>query len=207
MRKWLLWLCFGWLLCGASAVYANTWLIVGDSVSAAYGIPEEEGWVALLQERLAAKGIMANVVNASMSGDTTAGGVARLPALLAEHEPVLTVLELGGNDGLRGLPIAQMEHNLRHMIQLARAVNSEVLLLGMRIPPNYGQHYADGFYQVYQTLRDEEGVPLVDFFLHDVGGVEGMMQEDSVHPTAAAQSIMLNNVWPKLMDIWQHTKE
>jgi len=207
MRKWLLWLCFGWLLCGSCAAYATTWLVVGDSLSAAYGIEEEQGWVALLQQRLAEEGHALRVVNASLSGDTTAGGHARLPALLAEYEPSLTIIELGGNDGLRGLPIEQMEQHLRGMIQLARAANSEVLLLGMHIPPNYGQPYAAAFHQVYQALHQEEQVPLVAFLLENVGAVKGMMQEDGIHPTAEAQPMMLDNVWPQLLTILQHKEE
>lgn len=207
MQKWLLWLCFGWLLCGSCAAYANTWLVVGDSVSAAYGIEAEEGWVALLQKRLNAQGSEVQVVNASLSGDTTAGGLARLPALLQEHTPALTIIELGGNDGLRGLPITQMEHNLRGMVQLARQANSKVLLLGMHIPPNYGQPYTAAFHQVYQRLHTEEQVPLVPFLLANVGAVEGMMQEDGIHPTAQAQPIMLGNVWPQLLLILQQEEE
>ncbi|HLR16376.1 MAG TPA: arylesterase [Alcanivoracaceae bacterium] len=199
MRKWLLWLGVGWILCGVSAVYANTWLVVGDSLSAAYGIEMEEGWVALLQKRLAAEGHEQQVVNASISGDTTAGGLTRLPALLEEHQPTLTMIELGANDGLRGLSTITMQQHLREMIHLARAAGSDVLLLGMHIPPNYGQRYSEMFHHVYHHLAQSEDVPLLAFLLAGVGGEAALMQDDGLHPTAEAQPIMLENVWPFLV--------
>lgn len=189
-------------LCGAllfllvTVAQAQSMLVVGDSISAAYGLDARQGWVALLQQRLDEMGASYQVVNASISGDTTAGGRTRLPALLAQHQPYVVILELGGNDGLRGLPLAQMKDNLGAMIDMAHAQGSQVILLGMRIPPNYGPRYSEGFYQVYQQLADERNVLLVDFFLEGVGGVPGMIQNDGIHPTEGAQPQLLDNIWP-----------
>lgn len=204
IRYWLFKVCVGSLLCLASAAYANSWLVVGDSISAAYGIATEEGWVALLEERLAEKEQQINVINASISGDTTAGGLTRLPALLEAHKPNWVMIELSGNDGLRGLPITQMKENLRAMIHLSQEQGAEVVLLGMRIPPNYGARYSDAFYQSYQELAEEEGVMLLDFFLHQVGGEAHLMQEDGIHPTAQAQPQLLENIWPLIQKILAH---
>lgn len=187
-----------WLFMLASVVQAQTLLVVGDSISAAYGIEIDQGWVAQLQQRLNERQLSYQVVNASISGDTSAGGRTRLPALLDKHQPRLVILELGGNDGLRGLPLERLQNNLQAMIRLAREQGSEIILLGMRIPPNYGPRYTEGFYQVYQQLATELDVPLLDFFLEGVGGVPGMIQQDGIHPTAEAQPILLDNVWPLL---------
>lgn len=185
-----------WLFALASVAQAQTLLVVGDSISAAYGIEIDQGWVAQLQQRLNERQLSYQVVNASISGDTSAGGRTRLPALLEQHQPRLVILELGGNDGLRGLPLKRLKDNLQAMIGQARERGSEVILLGMRIPPNYGPRYTDGFYQVYQQLATELDVPLLDFFLEGVGGVAGMIQQDGIHPTAEAQPRLLDNVWP-----------
>lgn len=190
-----------WLAVCIPVVQAQTILVVGDSISAAYGLDIEQGWVALLQERLEHKGLPWTVVNASVSGDTTAGGRTRLPQLLAEHQPRLLVLELGGNDGLRGLPIQEMQDNLQAMIGLARQQDTQVLLLGMQIPPNYGRRYTGAFQQVYRDLAQQHSVPLVDFFLQGVGGDVELMQADGIHPTAQAQTILLENVWPHLLEV------
>ena len=187
-----------WLFALASVAQAQTLLVVGDSISAAYGIEIDQGWVAQLQQRLNERQLSYQVVNASISGDTSAGGRTRLPALLDKHQPRLVILELGGNDGLRGLPLESLKDNLQVMIGLAREQGSEIILLGMRIPPNYGPRYTEGFYQVYQQLATELDVPLLDFFLEGVGGVSGMIQQDGIHPTAEAQPILLDNVWPLL---------
>src|SRR5699024_5259391 len=141
------------------------------------------------------------VINASISGDTTAGGLTRLPALLNEHEPDWVFIELGGNDGLRGLPIQQMKENLRTMIHLSQQAGAQVMLLGMRIPPNYGARYSDAFYQSYQELAAEEEIVLMDFFLHQVGDKSHLMQEDGIHPTAQAQPQLLDNIWPLIQQI------
>lgn len=175
---------------------AQSLLVVGDSISAAYGLDTRLGWVALLQQRLDEKGLSYQVVNASISGDTTAGGRSRLPALLEQHQPALVIIELGGNDGLRGLSLTAMQDNLAAMIAQAQAQGARVLLLGMRIPPNYGPRYSEGFYQVYQQLAAEQPVALVDFFLEGVGGVPGMIQNDGIHPTEAAQQQLLDTAWP-----------
>ncbi|WP_394558405.1 arylesterase [Aquipseudomonas alcaligenes] len=186
------------LLLWAQGALAGTVLVVGDSISAALGLDTRQGWVALLQKRLQEGGFEHQVVNASISGDTSSGGLARLPALLAQHKPQLVIIELGGNDGLRGQPPAQLQQNLARMVDASKASGAGVLLLGMRLPPNYGQRYTQAFAQVYADLAADRQVPLVPFLLEGVGGVPGMMQPDGIHPAAAAQSKMLDNVWPSL---------
>ncbi|ROM79542.1 arylesterase [Pseudomonas brassicacearum] len=186
------------LMCMAQNAAAGTVLIVGDSISAAFGLDTRQGWVTLLEQRLKAEGFDDKVVNASISGDTSSGGLARLPALLAAHKPDLVILELGGNDGLRGQPPTQLQQNLAVMIDSSRASGAKVLLLGMQLPPNYGRRYTDAFARVYSTLAEEKKVPLVPFFLKDIGGVPGMMQGDGLHPSVAAQGKLLENVWPTL---------
>lgn len=194
-----------WWLSGALALMfwaqgavAGTLLVVGDSISAAFGLDSRQGWVAMLQERLRKEGFEHSVVNASISGDTSAGGAARLSALLAEHKPELVIIELGGNDGLRGQPPAQLQQNLASMIGASQASGAKVLLLGMRLPPNYGARYTSAFAQVFADLAEQKQVPLVPFFLEGVGGVPGMMQADGIHPTQDAQAVLLENVWPTL---------
>lgn len=195
MRKFHL-LIFTWLLFWVvPSVYGQTILVVGDSISAAYGLEIERGWVALLQQRLTERGLSYQVVNASISGDTSAGGRNRLPALLEQHQPSLVLIELGGNDGLRGLPLSNLQDNLRAMVQLAKQQEAQVMLLGMRIPPNYGTRYTEEFYQVFQHVAELESVLVVDFFLEGVGGVPGMVQADGIHPTEQAQAILLDNAW------------
>lgn len=196
MRNWLRLLCAAWLLIVFGMAQAQTLLVVGDSISAAYGIEIEQGWVARLQQRLNQREPSYQVVNASISGDTSAGGRTRLPALLEQHQPDLVVIELGGNDGLRGLSLVSLKDNLSAMVELARQQGSRVIVLGMRIPPNYGPRYTEGFYQVYQQLAQELDVPVLGFFLEGIGGVPGMVQNDGIHPTAAAQPLLLDNAWP-----------
>ncbi|MBJ2348106.1 MULTISPECIES: arylesterase [Pseudomonas] len=186
------------LMCMAQNAAAGTVLIVGDSISAAFGLDTRQGWVSLLEQRLKTEGFDDKVVNASISGDTSAGGLARLPALLSAHKPELVILELGGNDGLRGQPPTQLQQNLAAMIDSSRASGAKVLLLGMQLPPNYGRRYTDAFARVYSTLAEEKNVPLVPFFLKEIGGVPGMMQGDGLHPSVAAQGKLLENVWPTL---------
>ncbi|WP_295475020.1 arylesterase [uncultured Pseudomonas sp.] len=197
MRAWLLSSALGLLLLSQGAV-AGTVLVVGDSISAAFGLDTRQGWVNLLQQRLQQQGFDDKVVNASISGDTSAGGLARLPALLAEHRPELVVLELGGNDGLRGQPPAQLQQNLASMIEQSKKAGAKVLLLGMKIPPNYGPRYTRAFEAVYADLAKEHQLPWVPFFLEGVGGVPQMMQADGIHPATAAQGKLLENVWPAL---------
>jgi acyl-CoA thioesterase-1 len=197
MRVWFLSAGLGLLLL-SQGVTAGTVLIVGDSISAAFGLDTRLGWVSLLEQRLQKEGFTDKVVNASVSGDTSAGGQARLPALLAEHKPQLVILELGGNDGLRGQLPAQLQQNLASMIQLSEKAGAKVLLLGMRIPPNYGARYTSAFAAVYSNLAAQEKVALVPFFLEGVGGIPELMQADGLHPAVAAQGRLLENVWPTL---------
>ncbi|UUY07537.1 arylesterase [Pseudomonas sp. J452] len=180
---------------------AGSVLVVGDSISAAFGMDTRQGWVALLEKRLAEAGFPQSVVNASISGDTSAGGLARLPTLLAQHQPELVIIELGGNDGLRGQAPAQLQQNLAVMVDRSRAAGAKVLLLGMQLPPNYGQRYTRAFAAVYANLAAEKQVPLVPLFLEGVGGVAGMMQADGIHPTVSAQQRLLDNVWPQLQPL------
>ncbi|UCJ15671.1 arylesterase [Pseudomonas sp. MM211] len=191
----------GLLLLGQIAVQmaqAGAVLVVGDSISAAFGMDTRQGWVHLLDERLQGDGFEHQLVNASISGDTSAGGAARLPALLAEHKPDLVIVELGGNDGLRGLPPSQLQQNLASMVDASREAGAKVLLLGMRIPPNYGERYTTAFAKVYDDLAAEKNIPLVPFLLEGVGGVDTLMQDDGVHPAVEAQPLLLENVWPTL---------
>ena len=186
------------LLLWAQGAAAGTLLVLGDSISAAFGLDTRQGWVSLLEQRLAAEGFDYQVVNASVSGDTSAGGLARLPTLLAEHRPQLVIVELGGNDGLRGQPPAQLQQNLAAIIQGARESGARVLLLGMQLPPNYGARYNALFSQVYADVAGAAQVPLLGFFLDGVGGVPALMQGDGIHPNAAAQPRLLDNLWPQL---------
>ena len=197
MRAWWLSGALALMLWAQGAV-AGTLLVVGDSISAAFGLDSRQGWVALLEKRLDEEGFEHAVVNASISGDTSAGGAARLSALLAEHKPELVIIELGGNDGLRGQPPAQLQQNLASMIDKSQSAGADVLLLGMRLPPNYGARYTTSFAQVFADLAEQKKVPLVPFFLEGVGGVPGMMQADGIHPTESAQAVLLDNVWPTL---------
>ncbi|RUR52405.1 arylesterase [Vreelandella populi] len=182
----------------APTINANerpTLLIMGDSLSAAYGIEREQGWVTLLEERL---GNQANLVNASISGETTSGGLQRFSDILDKQQPDIVLLELGGNDGLRGLAPNQMRTNLADMIEQSQEADAQVLLLGIDIPPNYGQAYRDAFTGVYYSLAEEYDVPLVPFLLEGIALNEQLMQSDGIHPTAEAQAIILDNVWPEL---------
>lgn len=197
MRAWLLSGCLALLLITQQAA-AQTLLVVGDSISAGLGLDTSQGWVSLLDKRLQEQGFGYKVVNASISGDTSAGGLARLPALLSEQKPKLVVIELGGNDGLRGMAPAQLQQNLALMVEQSRTAGAKVLLLGMKLPPNYGQRYTDAFAKVFVTVAQEQKIALVPFFLEGVGGVPSMMQGDGIHPATAAQPKLLDNVWPTL---------
>ncbi|MFM6985579.1 MAG: arylesterase [Hydrogenophaga sp.] len=176
-------------------------LIVGDSLSAEYGLKRGSGWAALLQERLTRQKVPARVVNASVSGDTTSGGRSRLPALLRQHQPAVVVIELGGNDALRGLPLNMTRDNLTAMTRAARQAGARVLLLGMEMPPNYGTQYAREFREVFSTVATAEKTGLVPFFLKGVAdGADPLkyFQADRIHPNEAAHPLMLDNVWPAL---------
>jgi acyl-CoA thioesterase-1 len=172
--------------------------VVGDSLSAEYGLVRGTGWVPLLEKRLQQEKLDATVVNASISGDTTSGGKARLPALLDKTRPDVVILELGGNDALRGLQLSSTEANLRDMIMLSRKQHAKVVLVGMRIPPNYGADYANRFAALYPKLANETHVPLVPFLLDGVASRQELFQADRIHPTAEAQPLMLDTVWPQL---------
>lgn len=192
----------------AGSANAQGILIVGDSISAAFGMDIADGWVALLEQRLEAEGESIPVVNASVSGDTTAGGLARLPRLLERHSPEVVVIELGGNDGLRGMRPTDMQQNLSRMVEQAQNGGAEVLLLGMRLPPNYGQRFTDAFAQVFDDVSTEHEVPLMPFLLEGIAGTadQSLMQADGVHPTAQAQQRILDNAWP-LIDAWRSSRE
>jgi len=182
----------------AEADRGQTVLVVGDSLSAAFGIAQEESWVALLGERLRAKGYGYGVANASITGDTTTGGLKRLPRALKLHNPAVVIIELGGNDGLRGTPLTLMRSNLARMIELSQAAGARVVLAGMQIPTNYGGPYTTAFTAVYPELARKYGIGLVDFFLQGMALDISLFQADGIHPTAAAQKILLDNVWPVL---------
>ncbi len=173
-------------------------LVLGDSLSAAYGIPAEQGWVSLLQRRLAERDFPHRVVNASISGDTTSGGLSRLPATLERHRPALVILELGANDGLRGQPPMAMANNLGRMIELSRQAGARVLLAEMRVPPNYGPLYAQKFQATFGELAKRYEIPLIPFLLDGVAGNTALIQDDGLHPSAEAQAKILDNVWPVL---------
>ena len=182
----------------AARAEAPVILVFGDSISAGYGLPLEQGWVELLKTRLKSQGYGDQVVNASVSGETTAGGLARLPRALEVHHPSIVILELGGNDGLRGLPIAQMRANLTQMAALSSAAGAKVLLLGMRMPPNYGPQYTQQFATVFSDLAAERKIPLVPFLLTNIALSPALLQGDDIHPNALGQPILLDNVWPTL---------
>ena len=180
------------------AAPAPTIVVLGDSLSAAYGIRVEEGWVSLLQKRLTSQGYGYRVVNASVSGETTAGGLARLPRALELHRPVIVILELGGNDGLRGLSLEQMRANLDSMIRQSKSAGASVLLAGMRVPPNYGPTYAQKFHALFADLARRYRVPLVPFLMEDVALDKAFMQADGIHPNARGQPVLLDEIWPLL---------
>lgn len=176
----------------------RTILVVGDSLSAEYGLPRGTGWVRLLSDRVAIAAPQYSVVNASISGDTTSGGRARLPALLAQHKPAIVVLELGANDGLRGLSTDAMRANLAEMIDACRAAHASVLLVGIHVPPNYGSAYGDSFYAVYTTLAKARHVAFAPFLFDGFAERLDWFQGDRLHPLPRAQARMLDNVWPYL---------
>ena len=192
-----------WIAAQALAAAANrpVILILGDSLSAEYGLKRGEGWVPLLEKRLVDQKVAATVINASISGDTTSGGRARLPNLLAQHQPTHVVIELGANDALRGLPLASTEDNLLQMTKAAQAAGAQVLIVGIQVPPNYGSDYTRRFEAVFAKVAGATKAPLVPFLLKGVADSPDaamLFQADRIHPTAAAQPRMLDNVWPTL---------
>ncbi|HWJ37003.1 MAG TPA: arylesterase [Steroidobacteraceae bacterium] len=177
-------------------------LVFGDSISAGYGLTHVElGWVEMLRAKLKAEGYGYQVINASVSGETTAGGLARLPRALSVHHPQIVIIELGGNDGLRALPIDQMRANLAKMVDLSEGAGTRVLLLGMRIPPNYGPEFTEKFRSVFADVAHEKKVPLVPFLLADIALAPNLMQADGVHPNELGQPKLLANAWPSLKPI------
>lgn len=186
---------------GNGAAQAPVILIWGDSLSAAYGIPLESGWAQLLRARLRDKGYPHRVVNGSVSGETTGGGLTRLPAALAQHQPAIVVVELGGNDGLRGLPVKQLRTNLSALVRRARATGAEVLLCEMQIPPNYGAAYTESFRKTFADVARAGPAHLVPFLLADIATDPKWFQEDGIHPTVAAQPRLLDAVWPVLQSV------
>jgi acyl-CoA thioesterase I len=190
----------GWVLVAARGAEASdrTILVFGDSLSAAYGLRPEQGWVALLQKRLASTGYGYEIVNASVSGETSSGGLQRLPRALQLHQPGILILELGANDGLRGLPLTTTRENLQKMIALAKQSHARVLLVGMRIPPNYGPRYTSDFAQMYPEIASRDGLPLVPFLLQSVALDPGRMQSDGLHPNARGEPAVLDTLWPQL---------
>jgi len=180
---------------------SRTLLVLGDSLSAEYGITRGSGWVALLEQRLAQQKLPVRVVNASISGDTTSGGRSRLPALLQQHAPQVVVIALGGNDALRGLPLDMTQANLTAMARAAKAAGAKVLIVGIAVPPNYGRKYGEDFVRLFGTVARAEGAALMPFLLAgvaDAPNADDLFQPDRIHPTAAAHPRMLDNVWPAL---------
>jgi acyl-CoA thioesterase I len=203
MRRFFSLLLYLLMLLAASAAAGAgtpTVLVFGDSLSAGYGIDVDQSWTALLQARLAIQGYEHRVINASISGETTEGGAARIDDALARFEPELVILELGGNDGLRGFPPERIEANLRTVIERSHASGAEVVLLGIRIPPNYGPRYTRAFESVYRELAAELNVPWIEFFMEGVAMNDELMQEDGIHPNAKAQGILLENAWPVIKE-------
>ena len=192
----LLWLAILWSV--PSGAETPMILVLGDSLSAAYGIPAEQGWVSLLQRRLAERGFPHRVSNASISGDTTSGGLSRLPAALERDRPAIVIVELGANDGLRGQPLMEMSQNLARIIELARQAGARVALAEMRIPPNYGPLYTQKFQATFGELAKRYDIALIPFLLNGVAGNRALIQDDGLHPGAEAQPRILDNVWPTL---------
>ncbi|HEU4375061.1 MAG TPA: arylesterase [Telluria sp.] len=200
LKKWMLGAAL--LLAAALAHSApKTVLVLGDSLSAEYGLTRGSGWVALLDQKLKAEKIDATIINASISGETTSGGRTRLPALLAQHHPSLVVIELGANDALRGLPLAAAEANMRAMVEMSRKDHAQVLLVGMRMPPNYGRDYTERFFGMYKTVATQLKTPLVPFMLEGVAEKPALFQADRLHPTAQAHPAILANIWPKFLPL------
>jgi acyl-CoA thioesterase-1 len=202
MRRWLFVVLLVWTLPAAAAGDARPVILVwGDSLSAAYGIPVESGWVQLLAARLRDQGYPHRVVNGSVTGETTAGGLARLPAALKRHRPALVLIELGGNDGLRGLPVAQLRANLQQMARLARAAGAQPVLFEMQMPPNYGAAYTQSYRRAFADVALAVNAPLVPFFLAPIVTDAAWFLDDGIHPSVKAQPRLLEAVWPTLQPV------
>lgn len=182
----------------ADETSARVLMVYGDSLSAAYGISEEQGWVQLLSEKISREGYDWQVVNGSVSGETSTGGLARLPAMLDSYDPDLVILELGGNDGLRGLPLANLEANLLEMIDQIQDRDADVILAGIQIPPNYGPRYTVPFFELFAEIASAEDIPLIPFLIDGIPQQPELMQDDGIHPRAEAQPMIVDNVWPVL---------
>jgi len=186
------------MLAAAAHSAPKTLLVLGDSLSAEYGLARGSGWVALLDQRLKREKIDATIFNASISGETTSGGKTRLPALLAKHAPAVVIIELGANDGLRGLQLSASKNNLQALIDMAQQAKARVLLVGMQIPPNYGADYANQFSQLFMLAAKQNKVALVPFLMQGIADQPALFQADRLHPTEQAQARLLDNVWPHL---------
>ncbi len=190
---------FSFVACPSAALAANPKILIyGDSLSAAYGIQQQQGWASLLQKKLNSQHYHYDVINASVSGETTSGGLSRISSTLAETQASIIVIELGANDGLRGLPLKEMTVNLNIMITQSKKAKAKVLLIGMRIPPNYGLQYTESFNQIYRQLSQEHKISLVPFMLENVAAKPNLIQEDGLHPNGLGQPIILENIWPQL---------
>jgi acyl-CoA thioesterase-1 len=191
------------LVCGVASASTPSVLVFGDSLSAGYGMEVDQSWPALLQMRLQDEGYEHQVINASISGETSEGGAQRIAAAIERYAPAVVVLELGGNDGLRGYPPKRLKSNLQAMIEQSRSAGAEVVLLGIRIPSNYGPRYTRSFENVYRELAENYALPWVEFFMEGVALDESLMQDDGIHPNADAQETLLDNAWPAIVDALQ----
>ena len=180
-------------------------LVIGDSISAGYGMQLSESWPRLLQNRLDDNGHQYRVMNSSITGDTTQGGLTRLPRLLSRHSPEIVIIELGGNDGLRGVGISVTRQNLSGIIEQSQAIDAKVILTGIRLPPNYGNTYTEGFYASYTELQEQYGILLVPFFMENVAFDPALMQSDGIHPNAAGQPVLLDTIWPLIEPVLAET--
>ena len=198
MRLLLVFVLFVTVTGSLFAQQTNIILVLGDSLSAGYGIGSNQGWVFLANQKLEQQGRNYRMVNASVTGDTTYNGLHRLPGLLSKYQPRIVILELGGNDGLRGMSLRQMENNLSQMIQQSTRAGAKVILAGMHIPPNYGKRYTEQFHAIYQKLADRHDISRIPFLLDSVGDRAELMQSDGIHPSAQAQTIILDTVWQVL---------
>ena len=193
---------FSFVACISHSNAANLKILVyGDSLSAAYGVAKSQGWVAFLQKKLTDQHYQYDVINASISGETTSGGLTRLANTLAKTKPNIIILELGANDGLRGLPVKEMSANLNTMISQSKKANAKILLIGMKIPPNYGPKYTDSFSNTYPQLSQQHQVSLVPFMLENIAAKPKLIQDDGLHPNVLGQPMMLDNIWPKLQPL------
>ena len=189
------------LLLVTNNLQAQTIVVFGDSLSMGHGVPYNKGWAFILQQHLAKQKPPYRLINASIGGDTTSSGVVRLPQTLARHQPAVVVLELGGNDGLRGLSLEQTRNNLDKMITMIKQKHIRLLLVGIRLPPNYGQDYTKKFHQIYHDLAAKHAVPLLPFMLEGVAGYKALMQQDGIHPNTKAQQLVFENVWKYLQKL------